>query len=375
MNRREFIALSGVGVANLAFSSCNWQNSDQAQSVVEGKNYSIVILGDTHFDTEPASVYHSHYNEPVEWLNKVQRAEFARNGEMWRERCPRLMRRAAELIDKNTKMVFQMGDLVQGDCGKGEVHQKMLEDVMNSFKGQLGGLPFISVVGNHDIRGVDAKQVYHDFMPKRISQELGMEVKKTTFSFTIGDDAYLFVDFNDLDVPEIEKILNDTKGARHTFLSTHGPIFPIDGGSPHWYLFGGYDEESVERRLYFRRKFAERDTICLCGHSHHTSFVDWFGDGGRITQVCMNSVWSNDEKAKFEPFATEVSQFGEKYRQREDSKPENMKQFDDYRDGLRTYIASGAAGSYKLNVSKHDVTVDFYGGDSQEITRTFVVRS
>ena len=44
--------------------------------------YSIVMLGDTHFDTEPASVYHSHYNEKVEWLNRVQRAEYARNGEM-----------------------------------------------------------------------------------------------------------------------------------------------------------------------------------------------------------------------------------------------------------------------------------------------------
>lgn len=62
---------------------------------MQDESYSVVILGDTHYDKEPASVYHSDYNEPVEWLNRVQRAEFARNGEMWRDRCPRLVRRAA----------------------------------------------------------------------------------------------------------------------------------------------------------------------------------------------------------------------------------------------------------------------------------------
>lgn len=66
---------------------------------------------------------------------------------MWRERCPRLLNNAARLIDRKTRMVFQMGDLIQGDCGKREVHQKMLSDVMNHFKGVLGGLPFVTVCG------------------------------------------------------------------------------------------------------------------------------------------------------------------------------------------------------------------------------------
>lgn len=62
-----------AGIAFLRFPEFSYAKSPK------DKSYSIVILGDTHFDTEPASVYHSHYNEKVEWLNRVQRAEFARN--------------------------------------------------------------------------------------------------------------------------------------------------------------------------------------------------------------------------------------------------------------------------------------------------------
>ena len=148
MKRRAFLTISATSLAGLAFGN---RLSSLSESNLE-KKYSIVLLGDTHFDTEPASVYHADYNEPVEWLNRVQRAEFARNGEMWRERCPLLLKRAAQLIGTDTKMVFQLGDLIQGDCGNPKVHKKMLDDVMNRFKSELHGLPFVTVTGNHDIR-------------------------------------------------------------------------------------------------------------------------------------------------------------------------------------------------------------------------------
>ena len=46
-------------------------------------DYSVVLLGDTHYDTFPSSTYHSHYDNDrkAEWLWRVQRAEFMRNGE------------------------------------------------------------------------------------------------------------------------------------------------------------------------------------------------------------------------------------------------------------------------------------------------------
>jgi len=338
--------------------------------------YSVVILGDTHYDTEPDLVYHSCYHEDIEWLNRVQRAEFARNGEMWRERCPMMMERAARLVSEDTKMAFQMGDLIQGDCGNPVVHEQMLEDVLNSFKSTLGGLPFITVAGNHDIRGTDALETYQEYMPMRMSEELGKEITKTTFSFNIGPDVYIFVDFNNPDVDELRKLLSKSKNARYTFIVTHGPVFPSDDSNCRWTLFGSWYDTDL--RLEFRKIFAERNAICLCGHTHRIELMDWYGDGGRITQMTMNSVWSDDSLAWLNVRTTDPRDYGE-FRE-EMKNPDGSELldesvlFDEYRDGLKRYVYSYGAGSFKMRVTEKSVEVDFYGGDSEFPTETFVLR-
>ena len=62
------------------------------------RKYSVAILGDTHYDAEPESVYHSHYDESNKWA-KVQHEEFRRNGEMWRTRCPQMLEASASLMN------------------------------------------------------------------------------------------------------------------------------------------------------------------------------------------------------------------------------------------------------------------------------------
>ena len=48
--------------------------------------------------------------------------------------------------------------------------------------------------------------------------------------------------------------------------------------------------------------------------------------------------------------------------------------YDEYRPGLRQYIHANAAGSYRLEVSRRGVAVDFYAGDSQSRSARFVLR-
>ena len=57
----------------------------------------------------------------------------------------------------------------------------MLDDVMNRFKSELHGLPFVTVTGNHDIRGTNAKEAYHTYMPERMSEELESPLRIRTF--------------------------------------------------------------------------------------------------------------------------------------------------------------------------------------------------
>ena len=377
MDRREFLNISFCSLAGLALSGS--LTPAEARKRRRDAQYSMVILGDTHFDAEPASVYHSFYDEPVEWLNRVQRAEFARNGEMWRERCPRLLKRAACLVDENTRMALQMGDLIQGDCGNPDVHRKMLEDVMNRFKAEFGGLPFVTVSGNHDIRGKGARAAYNEYMPKRMSQELSKEILKTTFGFNVGDDAYLVLDFNRPDDAETEKLLSDSKGARHTFVISHGPLFPMDSDSCRWFYHGADKPEDTQARRHFRSEFAKRKVICLCGHSHHTRLTEWKGDGGLITQLEMTSVWAGEANGIYKVHCDDPQKYGLNRMNRKtmpDGSPikDESALFDEYRPGLTRYLDSIAAGSYKMRVSDKSVEVDFYPGDDTFCAATFKLR-
>lgn len=96
-----------------------WAVSGCRTLLPDSDEYSVSILGDTHFDAEPDSIYHAHYQNEgkAEWLWKVQRQEFARNGEMWRDRCRRLLAASAKVAHAtpSTDFILQLGDIIQGD--------------------------------------------------------------------------------------------------------------------------------------------------------------------------------------------------------------------------------------------------------------------
>lgn len=371
MDRRRFIGLSASTLAGLSLGVY----LSPAEAANKNKKYNLIVLGDTHFDTEPSTVYHAKYLETANKKTDKHLKEFIRNGEMWRERLPRMLKRATKLEDSRTRMVLQMGDLVQGDCASGDLHRQFLSDAFERIKSEFPSLPFVPVVGNHDIRGKGAEEAYRNFMPSRISKELGKDIFKTTFSFTIGDDVFIYLDFNTPDDDEVERLLEDSKGARHTFVVSHGTILPFDGKSCRWFFHGGESTEHTEARRHFRQIFAQRHAICLCGHTHKTEHIDWYGDGGRITQMIMNSVWAVPELASFHIVAEGAAEYGELRKKTQNANiQDETALFDEYRSGLRTYINGTGAGCYQLQVNGKHVFVDFYAGDSEQLTRRFILR-
>lgn len=383
MDRRQFLknALSGVFTISAASVLSPVDALAKTAKKKKGKDYNVVILGDTHFDTLPDSVYHSGYDEEDKARVERHRKEFKRNGEMWRDRCPRLVKRAACLEDEKTKMVFQVGDLIQGDtCGK-ENHIRMLDDTFRYFKEQMGPLPFITVAGNHDLRAAKnevAREAYGEYMPARMSEELGQKVEGTTFAFRIEQDAYIVIDFTYPDDEEVVRLLEQTRDARYTFIIIHSPVFPMDHVKFHkWYYHG--KDKTMEARDRMRRLLAEREAIVLCGHSHTTELYDWYGDGGRITQMVMNSVWAKEALGSYVVLVDTPQGYGSlREAKLQESgkpvKPSDKKLFDDIRPGLKRYSHSFCAGSYKLCVSDKGVYVDFYAGDSTRATHRFQLR-
>ena len=169
MDRRSFFKVSAAGLAGLALPgelgfAMGPRNTDP--------KYSIVILGDTHYDAVDPELYHKGYSLEDKTREANNRKEFVRNGNMWAGRSRNMVKRAACLVDEDTRYVFQTGDLIQGDTADAETHKRYLDDAMNLFKTEVApDLPFITVAGNHDLRGNDdavCTQAYTEYMTERM---------------------------------------------------------------------------------------------------------------------------------------------------------------------------------------------------------------
>ncbi|MGM9740390.1 MAG: metallophosphoesterase family protein [Candidatus Cryptobacteroides sp.] len=236
-----------------------------------------------------------------------------------------------------------------------------------SYKYEFPDIPLVTVAGNHDVRAKDnafAREAYLGYMPGRMASELGVPVDSSDFSFRVGPDAFVVIDFNKPDDEKVANLIADASDARYLFVLIHCTVFPYDSTKYYKWYYHGKDKNPAARDR-MRRLLAGNNAIVLCGHTHTTEFLDWYGDGGRITQMTMNSVWRDDATGVYEIQSEGPDQYG-----RLAAKPV----FDEFSPGLKAYSRSLAAGSYKMNVSDNGVTVDFYPGDSTRAAHRFVLR-
>ena len=383
MDRRSFLKISTMGLAGLSLPV--GKLAAMAPGVdrrgVPGGKYSVVILGDTHYDSPNPELYHAGYTDPDPVREAAHRKEFARNGIMWSGRCKDLVRRAACLMDEDTRFVYQVGDLIQGDTADAETHKRFLADTMNYFKSELApDLPFVTVAGNHDLRGNDdavCVKAYNEYMTARMSQELGQEVTSPNFLFQVGPDAYVVISYRRPKIKEINSLLEQARGARHVFVLIHTPVFPYDDEDYYfWFFLGGRDDAKAEERRRMRALLASLNAIVLCGHTHATEFLDWRGDGGRITQMTMSSVWSYASRRTYKVLASGAKGYGSLLFKKNPALLDGpaVDLFDEYRAGIRAYSISDSAGSYKMVVDGRKVYVDFYAGDASRRSARFTLR-
>jgi predicted phosphodiesterase len=330
-----------------------------------GPSYSFILLGDTHFDAEP-SVYHSELKEPKDF----QKAEFARNYGMWTNRNPRLLAAAAKKVGPDTAFAIQLGDLVQGDCENPATHAKMLTDAFTTIKKSLGGIPFIPVCGNHDIRGKGAKNAYRQTMPPLIAKELKQDIPATTFSFMHGPDLYIFVDFNDPKPSVIREAFKQHGDARYTFLVTHGPAIPARDSSARNGLFCSKKTDGLRRELL--GLLLRHNAVVLTGHLHEINYLQIATEEGTVSQFLCSSVWKDprqsvpyvydDSPAKYDAFAAK------------NNDTNTVVFLNEYKPALRQFWRADGAGYAVVTVSPKGVTADFFGGDSITPAKTFTLR-
>lgn len=375
--RRGFCVSIAAGVGAFCFGGC------RAIPCKSGASYRVALLGDTHYDREPESLYHSHYDESNKWA-AVQHAEFRRNGEMWRERCPSLVKASASLAKKRkTAFVLQMGDLVQGDCDDAPTHRKMLDDAIDAIRGPYpAGLPFLTVVGNHDIRGKGAKEEYKRYMETFMPREVlslgvpGLSVMpEGVAAFTFNGDRWIFCDFESKKLEPLVEAVENSRDARHVFLVTHGPfVTPDTGGGYRWRLAGSAGCDSVRPRLC--EALSRRRAIVLAGHTHTTCFCRIENEYGGFTELTANSVWADPLFANGEAVCETPAGYGRQALDNGRIKPEKIadykSQLDFFRPSLKEYEFLGrAAGHYDLEISDGGVCASFYPGAATAAARKF----
>ena len=371
----NFAGTPGPSPAELNFAGPAWRN---AQGAARG-NYTVALLGDTHFDAAPESVYHAHYDESNRHA-KTHHAEFARNGEMWAPggRCRSLVAASAALAaaDPATRFVLQLGDLVQGDCYDDDVHRRMLDDGLAAVRGPFpASLPFLTVVGNHDYRGhPGARDICMRWLNELLSREVGEPVAFPLLSFRVDDDRWILCDFERADLRAVAREVESDPGARYVFLVTHGPLTAPDAASWRWRLSGwpnkGGNGHGVPELF---EAVSRRRAVVLSGHMHWTAFFRNENPLGGYTELIVNSVWKSDEIATAEPVNDTPAQYG--LHRRDKVEPWDLKYYDAaiarYKEGLVEYFLGLGAGHYRLEVSDDRILARFYPGAAAEPARTF----
>lgn len=382
MNRRDFIgAAAAAGILGVpqGLLAGKWDLSPRSPdrplpqpAARAAGDYSAIVIGDTHYDRAPEAVYHAAYpGTGVDArLCAIQRAEFARNGEMWASRIPRLLAAAKKARRPDTAFAVQVGDLIQGDCNDGKVHARMATDAFGEIKCSLGGdLPLHVVVGNHDVRNGcrdDAAGFFRSWLAERMTAELAQPVKSSNFAKVHGPDLWIYVDFTAPNLKFIERTLAANSPVRYTFLVTHGPAIPSDNDWYGWILFG-YGRHEERRAL--RKLLLRHDVIVVAGHIHTTELTECVTDDGRITQIIANSVWKEERLATVAPQYTTPGQYGSGQKSQA-----GRDYLGEYRPALTRHFRSAAAGFFRLDVSASGVQAHFFGGDAATPAFTWKIR-
>lgn len=335
--------------------------------------YSVALLGDVHYDAPPVERFHA----------AGKAGPYRRNVAMWEKEVPAVLKASASLVDDDTSFALQLGDLIDGTSLGHEAHTQMLAEATAVLEKNYPGIPVISVCGNHDNVSGGSK-VYKSFMVPWLARQTATlttnAVTSTTFGFRHGPDLWIFINFNDADgtIPTVEKLLADNPDARYTFVAIHGPVLPMDVWQCRWFYLGGERQDNVRRRV--RALFAKHNVIVLAGHVHSLEYKEWQGDGGRITEVVVNSV-SRSSNNVLKPAVPKVlsetpSDYGAwlKTAPTNDANAKFEALYEEYRPGLKARYAASAYGHHVLRVSDKGVTLEYYGADATEPTKTFRLR-
>ncbi len=329
-------------------------------------SYDILLLGDLHYDA-------MEFRQDIEHLPDNRKKELNRNLSLWQKEkapIPAMLQDAGHLTEKTTFGV-QLGDISQGDCGAGELHEKAFASVLEILSRHLQpsskAWRLFAVKGNHDIRGKGAPQAFNSVMLSYLKNQFGQKcpVKgRADFALKHQEDLYVFFDSinaGEADLLFLENALKKHANARHVFFLTHLPVLPASKGNPFWLVFG--DNASRRRRLL--DALASRNAIVLTAHIHTTTLLSYSSDRGSVTQFSSFSMPNRWESTRTFSISDGMSQLEKAMDTAGKKSSEALKEF---RNSLGIFKVFSPEASYNvLHVTPTEVNVERHAFPGQNI--------
>lgn len=325
-------------------------------TAVGGEKYSVLVFGDTHYDSQDVRVETK--------LTRNKKLELARNLEIWKTNMPLLIKAAAEKGNASADFAVQLGDLTQGDCGARELQEKSFRNVLEIFQKELK-IPFYTIKGNHDIRGKGAHAAFDAVMLPYMSQVLKQPIpenRKANFAVMHKGDLYIYFDCMKPDVNFVYKAFEKYPDARYTFLLTHIPVLPAHNAA-------GLVPDEAERPE-FLKVLAKRKAIVLCAHVHITTMIRCEMEEGDIVQFVSYSL-PRDLYQEYTVIEGSIFDLHRKLDKPDKLAP--LKPFFEAR--LKDFVYHRYGGGFNmLNISDEGVFCDLYTGDMKVPFKTIKLR-
>ena len=300
--KSRFIYPAVVLFAMLCFSGCCQ------------KDYSLVLLGDIHYDhpkyhdsnalkftpkvpysvgTKNKEGFFSWRNHTL-WVTESQadtNHNIPLNAKMWEKDVPEILDNAAACAEKNKSVyAIQLGDMIHGDCGRLELHQANLRDAVSEMDKRFA-CPVLLTSGNHDPRNTYGQEAWDSVIPPYLASIVrNYSGKRGNYAVNIGKDLFVFYDLNNPDLDYLEKVFKDNPKSRYTFFVSHAPLFPTGKGAIFEIISDDYD------RLF--SLLEKREVIVLSGHTHHISLSEYKNrkSNRTMSQFVINSTVRAPEK-------------------------------------------------------------------------------
>ena len=292
LSRRAFVRTTIVTGAGLAVAGSAWRpgtaRAAEAAAVSGEKPlYVFPFLGDIHYDKIE---YHD-----MDWMKQHMPGDIHQvqgYSKVTADFTPGLYKEVAETVRAakaggvDVPFVIQVGDLVEGCCGKGELHEQMCHEATAAVEQSDWGVPCLMTKGNHDITGPGAAEVFDKVLLPWMGKQAGTELQTASYVTRHGDDVFVFFDGYKPDVAWLETALEKNRGKR-VFFITHMPVVPYDARAD-WIVYSR-DEQRAERAklLSLMGKYG---VIVLSGHLHKYSVLSRKTDAGSFVQLAVCSV-------------------------------------------------------------------------------------